>query len=113
MYTPKDPFIVPFNLLVPTKGKTLGQVTKVFVASESSPMFCSFKTFGGTEVIIDNILSVQNTGVIESWWTPDFSNDCQIQFLDDMSTWEILNVENIDRRNMYARLKVRYIGGGA
>jgi len=113
MYQPKEPFTTPFNLLIPVPHKVLGQVQKAFTPSESSPLFCSWKSFGGKEVVIDNILAVENTAVIETWWTPEFKNNCQIELLDDNSVWEILNIENISRRNQYARIKIRYMGGGS
>ena len=113
MYRPKEPFTTPFFLMKPEKEIVLGLVQKSYTASTEQPLWCSWKSFGGTEKKYDQILAYENTAVIDTWWNPDFKNDCQIQLLDDGSNWEILNIENIQRRNQFAKIKIKLIGGAS
>ncbi len=110
-YRPSSPFNVPAFLLTPTTKTVKGVETKEFVQSKL-PFFCSFKTFGGTEVQVNGVTVRENTGVIETWFDPKIKANCNIK-IDD-TVYEILGTpENINMRNQYLNFKVRAIKGGA
>lgn len=112
MYKPKLPFNVPAVILMSTYEKINGVNTKIFTESET--IFVSAKSYGGTEKIIDDKIMVEDTIIIETWFTPKITSNCNIRLLDDNSEWEIISPpENIDRRNQYLRFKIRRINGGA
>lgn len=74
---------------------------------------CTFRTFGGTEVTTNDVLTIENTAVVETWYRPDIKADCQIKD-DDGITYEILGTpENINKRNQYLKFKIKAIRGGA
>ena len=110
MFQLKPEFNVPAQILIPTTKKVNGVAQKTF--EESDMIFCSFKGYGGTELERDDRIIVENTAVVETWYRPDIKNNCKFK-LQDNSEWEILNVENIDMRNMFLKIKVRSISGGA
>lgn len=111
-YKPNTPYNVAFFLLVPDGYKSIkGVRTKVF-KKELEPRYCSFRSFGGTERVVNNVLVVEDTAIIETWYDPAITAGCNIQ-VDDLQ-YEILGTpENINMRGQYMRFKIRCIEGGA
>ena len=110
MFKILNTFNVPAVIFKSETKKVNGINTKVY--TEIGNIFCSFKSYGGTERESNDIFIVENTAVIETYYRPDITNSCQIK-LTDGSEWEILNIENIEMKNMYLRLKVRSVKGNA
>lgn len=112
MYKPSGNFPIKAILLVPTVEKINGVNVKSF--TEGLYFFCSAKSYGGTEKVVNDVISVEDTNIIECWYSPRFKSGCRIRLLDDDSEWEIITPpENIERRNKYMKFKVRRINGGA
>lgn len=110
-YTPNTPYNVPFFLMVPNEVTIKGVRKKVYTKIEK-PFYCSFKTFGGTEKVINGIVSVEDTATIETWYDPRISSDCKIEVSG--LEYDILGTpENINMRNQWLRFKVRAVKGGA
>lgn len=114
-YRPAMPFTVPMMLLVPNTTTTYGAGKKTFPAPENGSLFYgSFRTFGGTENIKDDVYTIINTGIIDTWYRPDIKADCQIYLCDADETYDIINdPEDINFRHQYLRFKVRKVGGKA
>lgn len=111
-YKVNSVFNVPVKLLTPTTKKVNGVNQKTF--EEAGQFFCSFKSFGGTEKIINDVIVVEDTAVVELFYNPQVKNDCRLILpLNNSSEWEILSVENIDMKNQYLKLRVRRIKGKA
>lgn len=111
-YRPKGPFNVPLLLFVPTVVMTKGSPKKTY-PDEGQLIYCSFRTFGGTEKVVNDVLTVEDTVVIETWFRPDIRSDCKVKDADGIE-YEILGTpENINKRNQYLRFKMRAIRGGA
>lgn len=110
-FNPDLPFNVPFYLLTPSYQTVKGVRKKVFEKSEK-PYFCSFRTFGGTEKTVNDVLVVEDTATLETWFTPEIKAGCEIEV--DGVEYEILGTpENINKRNQYLVFKVRAVKGGA
>ena len=111
-----SPFDCAMKLLIPTESKVKGVVKKVFPSpSEVEDVFFgSFRTYGGTENFSNEVYTVFDTAVIETWFNPNITTECQIYICE---TGEIYNViakpENIDMRHQYLRFKVEKVGGKA
>lgn len=112
-YKPSVPFNVAMKLLVPVTSQSYGAGKKTFSAPEDSELFFgSFRTFGGTESIKDDVYTVINTGVINTWYRPDIKADCQIYICDTGQVYDIVSdPEDIDFRHQYLQFKVQKIGG--
>lgn len=111
-YRPSGPFNVPLFIFVPTPTTVKGSTKKVY-PEEGELIFCTFRTFGGTEKVVNDVLVVENTAVIETWYRPDIKADCKVKDADGID-YEILGTpENINQRNQYLRFKIRAIRGGA
>lgn len=111
-YKPNTPFNVPLFLFIPTYTSIKGSSKKNYTKN-GELIFCSFRTFGGTEKVVSDVLSVENTAVVETWFRPDIKADCQLEDVNGVR-YEILGTpENINQRNQYLKFKMRAIRGGA
>ena len=109
-YKPSGPFVVPAILQVPTTTTVKGVQKKTY--EKKDDIFISFRTFGGTEKTSNDVITVENTGTVETWYRPDIKSDCRL-IIDDLP-YEILgSPENINMRNQYLVFKVRAVKGGA
>ena len=110
-FTPNTPYKVPFFVLAPVTKSVKGVTTKTFVKSKE-PFYCSFRTFGGTEKVVNDVLVCEDTAVVETWYDPGIRSDCHIEI--DGQQYEILGTpENINMRNQWMKFKVRALKGGA
>ena len=111
-YRPKMPFNVPMFLFVPEEVTVKGSTKKTY-PENGILIYCSFRTFGGTEKVVNGMLSVENTAVIETWYRPDIKSDCRLRDLNGID-YEILGTpENINMQNQFLKIKIRAIRGGA
>lgn len=75
---------------------------------------CNFKSYGGTERIVNDVLSVEDTAQIVCWFHPDIKSNCRLKRLSDDAVFEILGEpENIEMRNQFLKFKIRRVKGGA
>lgn len=74
----------------------------------------SFKSYGGTERIVNGIYSIEDTANIETWYRPDISSNCRIARANDGAIFDVINEpENINMRNQFLKFKVKRVKGGA
>ena len=114
-FVPSAPFTVPMKLLVPVTSKVYGVTQKAFSdPADSELFFGSFRTFGGTETMRDDVITIVNTGVINTWYRPDIKANCQIYLCDTGDVYDIISdPEDIDFRHQYLQFKVTKAGGKA
>ena len=114
-YKPGEPFNTALKLLAPAYTTSYGVPTKTFQDIEHGALFFgSFKSYGGTEVESNGIISVQDTAIIETWYRPDIKSNSKIAVLQTGEVYEVLGKpENIQMRNQYLRFKVQLVTGGA
>ena len=110
-YKPQLPFNVPFKHLKRGLEKVNGVNQEKF-AEGKNVLYCSAKSYGGTEKVVNGVTVIEDTWQIDTWYKPDFGKGDRIRFLDDGNEFEILaSPENINRRGQYMRFKVSRIGG--
>ena len=113
-YNPQQPFDVPMKLLLPTSTVVKGVTKKVYPDPEdvTEVFFGSFRTYGGTENRSNEIFTVYDTAVVNTWYNPTITSDCKVYICE---TGEIYNVisrpENIDMRHQYLQFKLQKVGG--
>lgn len=114
-YKPSAPFNVAMKLLVPVTANAYGAVKKTFTAPDVSELFFgSFRTFGGTESMRDDVYTIINTAVIDTWYRQDITAGCQVYICDTGDIYDIISdPEDIDFRHQYLQFKVRKAGGQA
>ena len=116
MYRPQANFNVPMKLLIPEWRTISGVDKKVYPNVEDVTdeliFFGNFKTFGGTEKVVNEVYSIEDTAVIETWYRPEIRAECRIALLNTNDVYEILgSPENIEMRNQFLKFKVKRIRG--
>lgn len=112
MYKPSFPFNVAAQILKAEYVTVNGVKTKKYV--DGDKIFCSAKSYGGTEKIINDKYVILDTLEVETWFRPDITSKDGIRLLDDGSEWEIINnPENINRSNQFLKFKLQRMAGGA
>lgn len=110
-FKPNAPYSVPVVLLIPTTTTIKGVLKKTYPETGET-IYCSVRTFGGTERVVNDTLVLEDTATVETWYRPDIKADCRLLINDQ--PYEILGTpENINMRNQYMIVKARAIKGGA
>lgn len=105
----------PMKLRVVEKYEKTNGVSKPIYKDATDPIiFCSFKTYGGTETTVNGRYVVEDTAQIVTIYRPDIKSNCQVIRLSDNAVFEIINEpENVDERNQDVIFKVRRLKGKA
>lgn len=108
-------FNVPLMLLIPQYTTSYGVETKTFPdMSDGILIYGTYKTYGGTETTVNDLYSIENTAIVETWYRPDITSNCRIGVPQTGEVYEILGEpENINMQNQYLKFKVRQVKGGA
>lgn len=110
MYRPNEPFNTVAELFTVTTETVKGVKVKTY--NSVGFINCSFKTYGGTEQVVNGLYSVVDTAEVITWYRPDILSSGRIKVND--RNYEVLgSPENIDMRNQYMKFKVKTITGGA
>ena len=113
-FKPSSPFDAAMKLLIPTESKAKGVTKKDFPdpSKVDEVFFGSFRTFGGTETLVNNVYTVEDTATINTWFNPAITSDCRIYLCDTGEQWDVLGrPEDIDMRHQYMQIKVKKVGG--
>ena len=111
-YKPNTPYNVPLELLIPTYEESEYGGSRQVYPDSGELIYGSFKTFGGTDVTENGLLSVENTANVETWFRPDIKSDCRIKVLQTGEIYDILGEpENINMQNQYLKFKVTAVKG--
>ena len=110
-------FTTPMTLHIPEYQNVAGKRKKIYSPhSELPPLMCSFKTYGGTDRVVDGVLAVTDTGLVQTWYEPAIKSDCALGFAEEPEAdlYEIIGeVEDIERRHQYMQFRVTRVRGGA
>lgn len=112
-FTPSFPYNVPAYLLIPV-SKSVKGVTINEYPLNGEVIYCSFKTYGGTETESNGVITVLDTANIETWYRPDIKANCHIKLAESGKEYAIIGTpENINMRNQFVKFKVQAVSGGA
>lgn len=113
-YRPTLPFTTPLILLEPTYATVKGTQTKKYPETSDTILYASFKTYGGTERMINNLYSIEDTANVETWYRPDIKADCRVRIAGTDAVYDIISEpENINMRCQFLKFKVRRVKGEA
>ena len=113
-FKPSTPYTVAMKLLIPVETKVKGTTKKTFPdpADVDKVFFGSFKTYGGTENMNNNVYTVYDTATVETWYRPDITSDCRIYICGTGETWDVISSpEDIDMRHQFMQFKAQKVGG--
>ena len=108
-YRPKE----PFNTVVTLYNSTYKNVKGVTVKEYQlvGTLNCNFKTYGGTESMVNGVLTVIDTANVETWYRPDITSSSQIRL--GAKVYEVMGEpEDIEQRHQFIKFKVRGVKGG-
>lgn len=109
-YRPSEPYSTPVELFNPTY-ETVKGVTKKVYPETGEVIFCSFKTYGGTETTSNDQLTVIDTANVETWYRPDITSASQLKL--GGKRYEVMGEpEDIEQRHQFLKFKVRGVNGG-
>ena len=113
-FRPSVPFSSMLIVLKPTVSMVAGVPTKTLPSLENGfKIFCSFKSYGGTETNVDGLISIDDTAEVQTWYRPDITSDCIVVNPLNNAQYEIMNEpENIEMRNQFLLFKVKRVKGG-
>ena len=113
-YTPPTRFDTLMELRIP-EIKVANGITKKTYPNDKEHRFLifgSFRTFGGTEITVNDVIAVVDTATIDTWYHPKINTNCQIAI--NNATYELIGTpEDIDNRHQYMQFKVQATKGGA
>lgn len=113
-YKVVTPFDVPMKLLVPTSSVIKGVTKQVYPDPEDveEVFFGAFRTYGGTDNMSNEIYTVFDTAVIDTWYRPDITSDCRVYICETGEIYDVVSrPENIHMRHQYIQFKLRKVGG--
>lgn len=114
VYKPSTPYNVPLEVLIPTYVESDYTEAVQTYPESGFIIYGSFKTFGGTDRTVDNLLTVENTANIETWFDPRIKSDCRIKVVQTGEIYDILGEpENINMQNQFLKFKVIGVKGVA
>lgn len=98
-------------LLTPTLTKYNGVQKKTF-SENGEKIFVNWKSLGGTEVVVNGVLSIKDTASVVTWYNPNITSGCRLK-REDGALYEIIGEpENVELRNMFMKFKVERVKGG-
>lgn len=105
------------KLLIPTYSESKGQTRKKYpdpnTVGDEFLIFGSFKTFQGTEKVVNGVLTIESTAVVQTFYRPDIQSDCAVVLLETGAVYEIMNEpEDNDMNHQYLQFKVKRLKGG-
>lgn len=115
-FRPSGPYTVAIKVLIPVETKVMSTKKKTFPDPKDveTVIFCSFKTYGGTENFSNDLYTIYDTATVETWWRSDITSDCRIYICETGESWDVISrPEDVDMRHQYMRFKVQLVGGKA
>lgn len=111
MYIPVNAGLTtPIRLKKKTLTMVNGAPKVTLTDADDSLILCSWKGRGGTESTSKGMVTIEDTAEVLMYYRDDV-DEKDVLYLHDDSTkaYEVLNVENVEQRNLYLILKVRRV----
>lgn len=114
-YKPAKDFNTPMLLYAVTGYTESMGVSKPVHAETGTLFYGSFATYGGTERTVNDIVVVEDTATVETWYNPAFTASARVALANAPGKlYEIVGEpENIEQRNLYTKMKLTRVQGGA
>lgn len=99
-------------LLVPTLWPKINGVQTRNWPLDGPVFFANLKSYGGTERVVNNLWTIEDTLVLTTWYRPDIRANCRVQIMQTGAVYEIINEpENWEMRNQFLVCKLRRVKG--
>ena len=99
-------------LLSPTIGTKVNGVEVKQWPEDGPIFFANLKSYGGSERVQNDLLVIEDTITLTTWYRPDILAGCRVRVMQSGATYEIINApENWDMRNQFLVCKLRRVVG--
>ena len=99
-------------LLIPTQGEKLHGVETKTWPTDGPVFFANLKSYGGTERVSNDLLMIEDTMTLTTWFRPDIAAKCRVRIAQTGAVYEIINEpENWEQRNQFIVCKLRRVKG--
>lgn len=117
-FRPAAPFTTPIYILNPVyetvKGVRNPEYPDPEDLTDDDLIFGTFRSYGGTDTQSNDLIVVEKTGYIDTWYRPDILSNTRLYVIPTQDVYEILgDPEDIEMRHQYLKIRVRKIGGAA
>lgn len=115
LYIPKDAaeLRTPVMLLIPQGNQRVNGVNRPVYPETGDIIYVCWKSRGGTETTVNGVYSVIDTADVTTWFRPDIKSNCRLK-KENGAVYEIKNEpENVEEQNIFLRMKVERVKGGA
>lgn len=103
----------PMLLQAPTGATRVNGALKKTYTDVPGIIYANYKTYGGTERQSNDVYVVDDTADIVCWYRPDIKSDCRIKRIEDGAVFDIIGEpEDLERRHMFLKFKIRRVKGG-
>lgn len=107
MYKIKDRMTTPIKVLKEEKTNVNGRVGISHKESSDELIWCIWKSYGGTESVIDGLSVYKDTATIECRFTPNINQNDIIENLITNTKYKIITVpDDINQLHQFLRFKV-------
>lgn len=109
MYKPSSlNFNTPIGIQHRTTIDVNGALDVSYQDADQALDFCSWKSKGGTESTVSGTLMVEDTAEVTMWYRPDINEQDRLLLNGDTNfAYDVINVEDIEKRHMWMILKVK------
>lgn len=99
-------------LLIPEPGPKKNGVPTWIWPQDGIIFFANLKSYGGTERVANDLLVIEDTMVLTTWYRPDITAKCRVEIMQTGAVYEIINEpENLEMRNQILICKLRRVKG--
>lgn len=109
MFRPKaQQFATLFRYKTRTETIINGAPDIAYADATPAQRMGEYKAFHGAEAVQAGALQLTEGGTLTTWWMSDYTPRGVIILNDNAAQeYEIISVENVENRNMYAILKIK------
>lgn len=99
-------------LLIPAQGEKVHGVETKTWPTDGPVFFANLKSYGGTERVSNDLLVIEDTATLTTWYRPDIAEKCRVRIAQTGEVYEIIGKpENWDNRNQFIVCKLRRVKG--
>lgn len=103
------PFRTRFLIMQPSYEMVNGVSKRTL--EKTGEIFASARSFGGTEKVVDGVLGIVKTMVLQTWYRPDLVSGTVLEDTNG-NRWEMYGEpENIEMSNRFIQMKVKRVDG--
>lgn len=107
MYKVQDRLTTPIALFKQEKISVNGRVESLYSKVSNEVVWCSWKSYGGTESVIDGLSVFKDTATIECRYNPSICQNDIIENLITHNKYKIITVpDDINQMHQFLRFKV-------